>query len=197
MLKVGLTGGIGTGKTTVAKILTSLGVPVYFADIESRNLMETLPELIHSVKNLFGEETYRGTELNRKYLADIVFSDPDKLKKLNMLVHPAVRRHFEIWAESYTNAAYIVEEAALIFESGSWKEFDFVLMVTAPVNKRIDRVMSRDGVSEKDILNRIKNQMPDEEKIPLANFLIFNDDQSMVLQQVLAFHEKMISLNKN
>ncbi len=196
MLKVGLTGGIGSGKTTVARVFTNLGIPVYFADIESGKLMETSSELIHSIKNLFGEDSYIGNVLNRKFIANIVFEDADKLRKLNQIVHPAVHHHFEHWAEEQQDFPYLVEEAALLFESGVWKNFDFMLLVTAPLNKRIERVMARDGVKEEDVLNRIKAQMPDEDKIPLANFLIFNDDQTMVLQQVLAFHEKMISLNK-
>jgi dephospho-CoA kinase len=196
MLKVGLTGGIGSGKTTVAGIIANLGIPVYFADYESRKLIETSTELIHSIKNLFGEESYFENELNRKYIANIVFSDAEKLRKLNQIVHPAVHHHFASWAEERQEFPYLIEEAALLFESGAWKNFDFMLLVSAPLNKRIERVMIRDGVKKDDVLNRINSQMPEEEKIPLANFLIFNDDQTMVLQQVLAFHEKIISLNK-
>ncbi len=196
MLKVGLTGGIGSGKSTVAKIFTSLGVPVYFADTESRKLMELSEELIHSIKSLFGKEAYNGIELNRKFLANIVFTDTGKLKKLNQLIHPAVHRQFEIWAAKHPDVPYLVEEAALLCESGAWKYFDFLVLVTAPLNKRLERVMKRDGVTEEEVRNRVSNQMPDDEKIPLANFLIFNDDQSMVINQVLAFHEKMISLHK-
>jgi len=127
MLKVGLTGGIGSGKTTVAKIFTSLGVPVFFADQEARKLMESSDEIIHSVKAAFGEESYTEKELNRKYLAKIVFNDQDKLNKLNQITHPAVHRSFETWLNDQNGAAYVVEEAALLFESGAWNYFDYLL----------------------------------------------------------------------
>jgi dephospho-CoA kinase len=195
MLKVGLTGGIGSGKTIVAKIFSGLGIPVFYADIEARRLMESSPELIQAVKNSFGDEAYSGSVLNRKYLAKIVFNDEVKLKKLNQLTHPAVHSHFETWLLLQHDMPYVVEEAALLFESGGWKYFDFILLVTAPESLRIARVMKRDGVSESEVKNRIQSQMPEDEKIPRANFLIFNDDQSFVLSQVLAFHEKLISLN--
>ncbi len=196
MLKVGLTGGIGSGKTTVAKIFTSLGVPVYFADIEARNLMQNSESLIQLIKNNFGEETYLGNELNRKFLAEIVFKNEAKLRKLNQIIHPAVHRHFEEWIAKQQETDYLVEEAALLYETGAWKFFDYTMLVIAPIDKRIERVMKRDGVGEEEVQNRILAQLPDEEKIPNSNFIIFNDDQNMVLNQVLAFHEKMISLNK-
>jgi dephospho-CoA kinase len=195
MFKVGLTGGIGSGKTTVAKIFMSLGIPVYFADMEARRLMETSEEIILSVKNCFGNESYNGSGLNRKFLANIVFTDPTRLRKLNQLIHPAVHRHFEAWIAEQKEVPYLVEEAALIYESGIWKYFDFLLLITAPQSLRIERVMVRDGVSEEEVRGRMSSQIPDEEKIPLAHFLIFNDDRSILLNQVLAFHEKMISLN--
>ena len=196
MLKIGLTGGIGSGKTTVAKIFTSFRIPVYYADQEARLLMESSEELIQSVKSHFGNESYIGAELNRKFLASIVFNDETKLRKLNQLAHPVVHHHFEAWVANQHDVPYIVEEAALLFESGAWKYFDFIVLVTAPESLRIERVMKRDGVTMDEVQNRIKTQMPENEKIPLAHFLIFNDNQSLVLNQVLAFHEKLISLNK-
>ncbi len=195
MRKIGLTGGIGSGKTTVAKVFASLGAPVFFADPEARKLMESSPEIVSAIKNSFGEHAYSNGNLNRKYLSDIVFNDPVKLKKLNSIVHPAVHRQFETWSAGYPDAPYVIEEAALLFESGGWKQFDLVILVVAPLSQRIQRVIQRDGVSVVDVQSRIDAQMPDEEKIPLAHFLFFNDDQNMLLNQVLAFHEKMISLN--
>jgi len=195
MRKIGLTGGIGSGKTTVAKVLASLGAPVFYADQEARKLMETSPEIISSIKSCFGENAYSNGTLNRKFLSDIVFNDPIKLKKLNSIVHPAVHRQFEIWSAGYIEAPYVIEEAALLFESGGWKQLDLIVLVVAPLIHRIERVMQRDGVAEGDVRSRIDSQMSDEEKIPLAHFLFFNDDQNMLLAQVLAFHEKMISLN--
>jgi dephospho-CoA kinase len=195
MLKVGLTGGIGSGKTTVARIFTSFGVPVFFADLEARILMESSEEIIHSLKSYFGDEVYKGSELNRVFLANVVFKDPIKLKKLNQLIHPAVHRRFESWTNEQQEAIYLIEEAALLCETEAYKYFDYLVLVISPCNKRIERVMLRDGVSEEDVISRMKSQMPDEEKIPLAHFLIFNDDENMLVNQVLAFHEKMISLN--
>jgi len=196
MLKVGLTGGIGCGKSTVARILTSFGIPVFNADLEARILMQTSADLIRGIRNLFGDEAYNDTALNREFLAKIVFADPAKLKKLNQLVHPAVHRHFEEWALTQKGNNYLVEEAALLCETGSYKFFDYLVLVTAPEQKRIERVMLRDGISKMEVENRMNSQMPEVEKIPMAHFLIFNDDENMILSQVLAFHEKMISLNK-
>jgi dephospho-CoA kinase len=196
MLKVGLTGGIGSGKTTVAKIFSSFGVPVFFADLEARTLMESSEEIIHSIKNYFGEEVYDGSELNRKFLADVVFNDPVKLKKLNQIIHPAVHRRFEAWTSEHTEVNYLIEEAALLCETEAYKYFDFLVLVISHSSKRIERVILRDGVSEEDVRSRMNSQLPDEEKIPLAHFLIFNDEENMLVNQVLAFHEKMISLNK-
>lgn len=196
MIKVGLTGGIGSGKTTVAGILKNLGIPVFVADKEARNLMESSPELISSIKAAFGDEAYNENGLNRAFIAGIVFSDPLKLKKLNMLTHPAVHRHFESWALQQKDVPYIVEEAALLYETGAWKYFDYIVLVTAPKRLRIERVISRDNTSEEEVLKRMDSQMPEEDKVPLAHFLIFNDEKSLVLNQVLTFHEKMISLSK-
>ena len=196
MLKVGLTGGIGSGKTTVAKIFTSLGIPVFSADQEARHLMETSEDIISSIKSFFGNDSYNDSGINRKYLAKMVFSDPASLLKLNQLTHPAVHRQFDSWAKQHQDVPYLVEESALLCEAEALRYFDFLVLVIAPQNKRIERVMKRDGVTEQEVKNRINSQMTDEEKIPLAHFLIFNDDQNMVLNQVLAFHKKMISLYK-
>jgi dephospho-CoA kinase len=195
MLKVGLTGGIGSGKSTVAAIFSSLGVPVFFADAVSRSLSETSPEIIASLKNLFGAEVYDGNLLNRKLVASIVFSDPIKLRKLNSVIHPAVHREFEIWTLKHNDQPYVVEEAALLFESGASAGFDYLVLVTAPLLSRIERVMKRDNATREDVIKRMNSQMPEDEKVPKAHFLLFNEDESMLLPQVLAFHEKMISLS--
>ncbi len=195
MLKVGLTGGIGSGKTTVAEIFVNLGVPVFFADTEARNIMESSEEVVRLIKGNFGEESYEKEKLNRKFLAEIVFSDPEKLKKLNSIVHPAVHRQFEHWQAEHLNHDYIIEEAALLCESGAYKNFDYLVLITAPLNKKIERVMIRDGVSELEVKKRIESQMTEDMKIIHSHFLIFNDDENMVLNQAMAFHNKMISLN--
>lgn len=195
MLKIGLTGGIGCGKTTIAKIFVNLGIPVFFADSEARKLMEESSDVIRSVKSSFGDASYIDNHLNRKFLANVVFSDPVKLKKLNSIVHPAVHKQFETWAVEYSDKPYLIEEAALLFETGIYKTFDYIVLVTAPVSKRIERVMSRDKVTDGEVLKRMEAQMTDEEKIINSHFLIFNDDQNLVLNQTLALHEKLISLN--
>lgn len=195
MLKIGLTGGIGSGKTTIAKIFVNLGIPVFFADSEARKLMEESSDVIRSVKSSFGDASYIDNHLNRKFLANVVFSDPVKLKKLNSIVHPAVHKQFETWAVEYSDKPYLIEEAALLFETGIYKTFDYIVLVTAPVSKRIERVMSRDKVTDAEVLKRMEAQMTDEEKIINSHFLIFNDDQNLVLNQTLALHEKLISLN--
>ncbi len=197
MLKVGLTGGIGSGKTTVASVFNKLGIPIFYADLEARKLMEHSHDLIHSIKSFFGEEAYIGKVLNRKFLSGIVFSDPTKLKKLNQITHPAVHQQFEKWSAEHKDAPYLIEEAALLFESGAAKYFDYIVLIIAPLEIRIDRVVRRDGIKHEEVRSRIASQMSDEERIPLSDFLIFNDEQSMVVNQVMAFHEKIISLNKN
>jgi len=195
MLKVGLTGGIGSGKTTVARIFSSLGIPVYFADAEARKLMETSAEIIASVKSAFGIDSYNEAGLNRKYLAEQVFNNPAKLKKLNQIAHPAVQKQFEAWVSAQSEFPYVVEEAALLCETGAWKNFDFLVLVLSAKEKRIERVLNRDKITAEELQKRMDSQMPDDEKIPLAHYLFFNDDENMILNQALAFHEKMISLN--
>ncbi|MCB8995231.1 MAG: dephospho-CoA kinase [Bacteroidales bacterium] len=196
MLKVGLTGGIGSGKTTVARILSSIGIPVFYADEQARNLMESSPGLIQEIKNTFGAEVYADNKLNREVLAKIVFNNPDRLSKLNHIVHPAVHKHFLEWSLAQKDVPYLLEEAALLFETGIWKTFDYNILVVAPEEKRIERVMQRDNVSREEVIKRMNAQMRDDEKIPQADFLIFNDDLSLVSVQVLAFHKKLISLKK-
>lgn len=195
MLKIGLTGGIGSGKTTVAKVFENLGVPVFYADQEARKLMESSMDIIQAIKSTFGDNSYIGNKLNPTYLASRVFGNAENLERLNQITHPAVHRQFEQWITRQMKTDYIVEEAALLFESGAYRYFDFMVMVMAPKKLRIDRVMARDHWTESDVLERMNHQLPDEEKIPLSHFLIFNDEQSMLLSQVIPLHEKIISVN--
>lgn len=195
MLKIGITGNIGGGKTTVSKIFEIFGIPVFYADDAAKKVMTTDAELIADLKKAFGEEAYfEDGSLNRKYIAGIVFNDEKKLAKLNSLVHPAVFRAFYTWAAQIQEVPYVVKEAALLFESDSYKMCDKSIMVAAPLELRIKRVMQRDGLSREEILSRNARQLSEEEKIKLADFVIRNDDTELVIPQVLVIHQQLISL---
>ncbi|MBW0178203.1 dephospho-CoA kinase [Sediminibacterium sp.] len=191
MLKIGLTGGIGSGKSTVAGIFRVLGIPVFDADANTRSLMETDSELQTGILSLFGDKAYEDGKLNRKWIADIVFNDPFQLEKLNALVHPATIAAAESWADRQT-ASYVIKEAALFFEAGSSEGMDYIIGVYAPQHLRINRVMKRDGVSREEVLSRMNKQIQEEIKMRLCDFVILNDDQHLVIPQVLQLHEKFL-----
>lgn len=193
MLKIGITGGIGSGKTTVCRLFELLGVPVYYADVRAKMLMQTDEELIASVKNAFGEEVYAGQTLNRALLGSIVFNNACLLDVLNGLVHPAVFRDFDRWALQQ-KGPYVLKEAAILFESGSAKDCAYTILVKSPPELRIARVMSRDGISREDVMKRIDKQMSDEMKEKLASFVIMNDETHLVIPQVLALHDRFTDL---
>jgi dephospho-CoA kinase len=193
VLKIGLTGGIGSGKSTIAKIFEVLGIPVYYADEAAKKLMNTDAELKAAIKKQFGEETYTGNQLNRKYLAEQVFNDVYKLELLNSLVHPVTIRDAENWMAAQTSA-YTIKEAALLFEAGSAENLDYIIGVYAPQALRIKRVMDRDNTTREEVVKRIKRQVDDEIKMKLCDFVIHNDEQHPVLPQVLALHEKILLL---
>lgn len=193
-LKVGITGGIGSGKTTVCRIFEMLGVPVYYADDRAKAIMVENPAVIEKVLALFGLEAYLPDgSLNRHYIAGIVFHDKKKLEELNAIVHPAVFEDGGKWHEQQLEAIYTLKEAALLFESGGYKALDIVIAIYAPQDIRIERVMKRDGVSKDTVLARMKNQMPDEEKMKLADFVIYNDGSLSVLRQVWDVHRQICS----
>jgi dephospho-CoA kinase len=194
VLKIGLTGGIGSGKSTVAKIFELLEVPVYYADAASKRLYHTDRELMASIRKHFGEDVYTNDQLNRARLAAIVFNDPQKLELLNQLVHPPTIRDAKEWMQAQT-APYIIKEAALIFESGSVSGLDYVIGVKAPLHLRIKRVMDRDGVSPEEVTSRMKRQIDEEIKMRLCDWVITNDEQQLVLPQVLELHEKLRALS--
>ena len=196
VLKIGLTGGIGSGKTTVAKIFELLGTPVYFADEASKRLYHTNKELITGLKKHFGEDIYTNEQLNRSKLAAIVFNDPEKLELLNSLVHPPTIKDAEEWMQKQ-NVPYVIKEAALLFEAGSAKALDFVVGVSAPEELRIKRVMDRDGIKKEEVLSRIVRQMDEKTKMSLCDFVIKNDEQELVIPQVLALHERFLQMSKN
>lgn len=191
MLKIGLTGGIGSGKSTVAKVFELLQVPVYYADEASKRLYHTDKALMADLKKHFGEEVYTNEQLNRSRLAEMVFNDPQKLELLNSLVHPPTLRDAEEWMLKQT-APYIIKEAALLFESGSVAGLDYVIGVKAPQHIRIKRVMDRDGVTREQVLSRMDRQLDEEIKMRLCDFVIDNGEQQLVIPQVLELHERFL-----
>jgi len=192
MLKIGLTGGIGSGKTFVSMIFRELNIPVYEADKEARRLMETSTRLINSIKNEFGEESYSNSRLNRSYLADIVFKNADKLQTLNMLVHPVVHADFESWCNQYIDRSYVVEEAAILFETGAAAKMDYIVYVKADLETRIKRVIDRDGLSREEVMHRISRQGNEYDKEKSADFIISNDIDSMILPQIVDLHNRFL-----
>lgn len=197
MLKIGITGNIGSGKTTVSKIFELLGVPVFYADDEAKNVMTTDPELINGLKQAFGNEAYFADgSLNRKHIAGIVFNNDAELLKLNALVHPAVFRAFDNWAAAKTGVPYVLKEAALLFESNSYQMCDRTIMVTAPLALRIQRILQRDAITRAEAESRDSKQFSQEKKTALADDLICNDETRLVIPQVLELHRVYLSLAK-
>ena len=196
MLKVGITGGIGSGKTTVCRLFELFGVSVYYADVRAKILMQTDFELIEGIKTVFGAEVYTGQTLNRSLLGSIVFNNSERLQQLNALVHPAVFRDFDRWSLEQTGL-YVLKEAAILFESGSSKDCAYTILVKSPVDLRTSRVMLRDGISKEDVIKRMDKQMSDEEKEKLASFVILNDETQLVIPQVLALHDRITDLASN
>jgi len=194
MLRIGITGGIGSGKSTVANIFSVLGIPVYDSDSASKRLMEEDLELKKNIIQSFGEESFLKGKLNRKYLSEQVFNDQKKIELLNSIVHPATIKDVDEWMKKQ-KAAYTIKEAALIFESGSNKFLDFVIGVSAPLPLRIERTLQRGNISEEQVKARIKLQMNEEEKMRLCNYIIFNDEKHMLIPQVLFLHETFLKPN--
>ncbi len=192
MKKIGLTGGIGSGKSTVAEIFSRLGVPVFNSDNAARQLQEENEELINGIIKLFGSEIYAEKKLNRTKVAEIVFADKNKLNELNKIVHPAVGKAFEKFCEENKESKYILKEAAILFEIGDEKNLDKMIVVTAPDELRIKRVMNRDGSTFEHVQKRIKNQISQEEKASKADFTLVNDEIQLLLPQVLKLHEQLI-----
>ena len=180
---IGLTGGIGTGKTMVAEYFKSLGIPVYIADKEARHLM-TSDNIINALSNEFGKEILENGILNREKLAQLVFNNPKKLQKLNSIVHPEVKKHFDNWVEKHKNYSFIVKEAAILFESGSYKYCDTIITVTAPLETRLQRVVKRDKTDRESVLKRIENQWTDGQRIAKSNYVIHNLSVESTKKQV-------------
>ena len=193
LLKIGLTGGIGSGKSLVARIFEALGIPVYYADTAAKDIMNNDEVLRAEIIEHFGAAAYAEGVLNRKYIASKVFENKEQLAILNSFVHPATIRDAERWMQRQ-KAPYTIKEAALIFESGSQEYLDYVIGVYAPKTLRILRTMQRDNITRDEVLKRMNNQINEEIKMRLCDFVIYNDEQKAILPQVLALHEQLLSL---
>jgi len=195
MLKVGITGGIGSGKSTVAHIFETLGIPVYYADDAAKRLMNEDEGLKQLVQQQFGEAAYANGQLNRAYLSAQVFNNPDKLAMLNAMVHPATIADAARWMQQQT-APYAIKEAALIFESGAQENLDKVIGVFAPKAVRIKRVMNRDGITREEVMARMNKQINETIKMRLCDYVITNDEQQLLIPQVLAVHKTLLELQQ-
>jgi dephospho-CoA kinase len=199
MLKVGITGGIGSGKSVVSSLFEVFGVPVYYADTEAKQLMQTDAALREKIILHFGAQAYQHDQLNRAYLAAQVFGNAEKTQLLNSLVHPVVIAHAEHWMRQHEASGkfpYVLKEAALFFESGSAAGLDYIIGVSAPQPLRIQRVMHRDGVGRQEVLTRMSRQIDENLKMKLCDFVLYNDEQQLLIPQVLALHEKILALSQ-
>jgi dephospho-CoA kinase len=195
MLKIGITGGIGSGKTTVCKVFELLGVPVFYADDVAKSIMYTDPVLKSEILKAFGENSYlKNGDLNRSYISSIVFNDKDELEKLNSLVHPAVFRAFDIWVLNQKEASYVIKEAALLYESDAYKMCDQSILVISPIETRISRVKARDGISAEDIQLRMNRQFSDEQKMKFADHILNNDERQLLIPQIIQLHQQFLMI---
>jgi dephospho-CoA kinase len=190
LLKIGITGGIGSGKSTVCTIFKILGIPVFNADIEARKLYDE-PQVKEAIMLAFGDNMYPQGVFDKKAMANIVFQSADKLKQLNELLHPLVQIQFDTWLQQQ-ESPYTIKEAALLIEAGSYQQLDELILVTCPMNKRIERVMKRDRVSEDEVLARINKQLSEEDKRTLCQYEIINDDRQLLIPQMLQLHHQLM-----
>lgn len=193
MIKIGITGGIGSGKSTVAKIFETLGVPVYYADDAARRIMNENVALREAIQKEFGQDTYINQQLNRPHLASLVFGNEEKLAILNKLVHPLTIKDSEQWMQIQTGP-YAIKEAALIFESEVWKGLDKVIGVSSPHELRLQRAMMRDNISKEAVVARMSKQMNEEEKMKRCDFILYNNETQLLIPQVIALHETLLEL---
>lgn len=192
-LRVGLTGGIGSGKSTVAQVFEVLGIPVYYADLQAKRLMNTDPELKEAIIKNFGRESYIKGELNRAHLSSLVFNNSDKLQLLNSLVHPATMKDGEAWMRNQTSP-YAIHEAALIFEAEVNTRLDYVIGVSAPEELRIQRTMERDNISREEVLKRLQQQLEEDMKMKRCDFVIHNNEEELLIPQVVDLHKKLLTM---
>ncbi len=195
MIKVGLTGGIGSGKTTVAKVFKTLGVPVYYSDIEAKIITVSDEKVIKALISEFGNNVYLPDgNVNKPYLSKLIFENNESREKINNIIHPAVAKHFNEWVKAYETVGqkYVVKEAAILFESGAYKQVDKIITVVTDVNQRIERLIKRDNNSREEVIQKINSQISDEDKIKLSDYVIYNNDDDMILPQVLEIIEKIV-----
>ncbi|HYV92421.1 MAG TPA: dephospho-CoA kinase [Chitinophagales bacterium] len=195
MLKIGITGGIATGKSTVCRIFETMNIPVFHADDESKKILFTDEKVIDELRKTFSDEIFSNGIPDRKKIASIVFNNPEKLQQLNSILHPATFKSFNQWCVEKRNTSYVLMEAALIYEAGAEKFLDKVIVVTAPEKIRISRSMHRDHISEKEVLARMKNQWAQEVIAEKANFIIVNDEEELLIPQVITIHERLLRLS--
>ena len=193
MKKIGVTGGIGSGKSLVCSVFEHLGVPVYYADERARLLMQESGEIRKALTSLLGRKAYRQGELNKPFVARILFDDPHMREQINKIVHPVVFDDFLKWTRNFSDRDYVIEEAAIIFESGADRFLDKVINVYAPVKERIARLTLRDGENPEDIRKRIHSQMTEKERRQRADFIIINDGKRMLLPQILKIHKSLLN----
>ena len=190
---LGVTGGIGSGKTSVCRVFNVLGIPVFSADAEARMIMEKENEVVGAIKSIAGEDIYIKGSLNRAKLAKLMFNNVEILQNVNRAVHPVVLKHFTLWEKSQVTP-YVIMEAAILFESGATNIVDRILTVTAPVEERIERVINRNKLSRDQVIERIKNQMGDEEKIKKSHYVVDNSDKMMIIPAILKIHNELINI---
>ena len=195
MFRLGITGGIGSGKTTVCRIFEQLGVPVYYADIQAKSLVDSKKELQDEIILAFGEKSFENGVYNRPYIASIVFSDKEKLLLLNSIIHPYVLRDWDEFCSMHSDEVYCIKEAAIMLETDSKKTIDSIVVVYAPQDIRTIRIMKRDGSNPEEIHARMSAQMPEEEKLKLADAVLINDGKQSLIEQVLSIHHQILSGN--
>ncbi|NCO63027.1 MAG: dephospho-CoA kinase [Flavobacteriales bacterium] len=188
---VGLTGGIGSGKTTVASMFNDLGVPVFIADVEAKKLMATSKVIKRQLNELFGQQAYLENDLNKPYIANAIFNDKTLLEKMNTIIHPKVASHFKKWIKKQSGP-YVINEAAILFENNSYKQYDVIITVTAPKTLKLERLLKRDETTLEKIEAIMKNQWTDEEKIRLSHYVIVNSDLEKTREQVVKIHQQII-----
>jgi dephospho-CoA kinase len=193
MIIVGLTGGIGSGKTYIAQKFQTLGIPIYNSDTRARELMMLDNELIENLKNLFGPGVYSNQKLNKAFIAEQIFKDQQLLQKMNQLVHPKVQNDFELWCKQHTAAPFVIKEAAILIESGAYKQCNYIIVILAPKTLRMERVMNRDNMSHEQFVNILNNQLSDKERLEFANFTIRNDGTEELDQKVYELYQQIVS----
>ena len=191
MLKIGITGGVGSGKTTVAKVFQTFGIPIFMADAEAKRLMQDNESLKNAIKSVFGDSIYQDGQLGKKELAALIFNNEAALAKINSLVHPAVQQAFEKWC-SNQSVKYVLKEAAILFESGADKDLDLVICVSAPDDLRVQRARTRDGTTEEQVQERMAQQWEQAKKIALSDYHIVNDEQQLLLPQIIKVHQAIL-----